>query len=172
MSEAAAALAELPLVTMLPPDVRALVLERFEPGSFSFGTVILREGDAADAFYVLVSGRARVFKRTESGVEVALGVLRPGDSFGEAALITKSVRTASVRASGNCEVLRLDRASFDELVAAHPEIRTFLELQVKQRSLVNFFRQHATFARLPPAVTLDLATRLEQVNVGAGELVI
>ncbi|MGH7858184.1 MAG: cyclic nucleotide-binding domain-containing protein, partial [Candidatus Binatia bacterium] len=100
------------------------------------------------------------------------GVLRPGDSFGEAALLDDGFRTATVRASGNCEVLRLDRQRFDELVAAYPEVRASLELQARQRNVINFFRQNHTFARLPPAVILDLVARLERVSVEAGALVV
>ena len=102
MSDAAAVLEKLPLLAMLPPDVRALFVARFEPQTFPFGAVIIREGEPSDSFYVLLSGRARVVKRAVDGEEVALGVLRPGDSFGEAALLQHGVRTASVRASGNC----------------------------------------------------------------------
>ena len=172
MSDASSALENLPLLAMLPPEVRSLLAARFEPVSFPFGSVIIREGALSDAFYVLVSGRARVVKRSADGEEVALGVLRPGDSFGEAALLQHGVRTASVRASGNCEVLRLDREAFDALVASRPEVRSFLELQVKHRTVVNFFRQHPIFARLPPAVTLDLAARLERRSVQADAFVV
>jgi len=52
---------------------------------FLFGSVIVREGEEADAFYVLASGTARVVKQSEDGDEVALNLLRTGDSFGEIA---------------------------------------------------------------------------------------
>ena len=78
---------ELPAFAILPAEVRALVVDSFEPVSFPFGAVIVREGDAADAFYVLAAGSARVVKQGEHGEEVALNVLRRGDSFGEMALL-------------------------------------------------------------------------------------
>jgi ATP-binding cassette subfamily B protein len=172
MDDPTSVLRKLPLLTLLSPAVRDNVIARFQSIAFPFGSAIIREGEPGDAFFVLVSGRARVVKRTEEGEEVALGVLRPGDSFGEAALLEHTARTASVRASGNCEVLRLDRAGFEDLVAAHPEVRVSLELQVRHRTLVNFFRQHAAFSRLPPAVTLDLVTRLTHLSAAAGDVVI
>ena len=67
---ARAVLDELPGFRAMPDEVRGLVADAFEPVSFGFGTVIVREGDDADAFYVLVSGTARVVKRTEQGQEV------------------------------------------------------------------------------------------------------
>ena len=54
---------------------------------YEFGDVIVREGDEADAYYVLTFGRVRVLKTRENGEEVALATLRPGDEFGEAALL-------------------------------------------------------------------------------------
>jgi CRP-like cAMP-binding protein len=42
-----------------------------------FGDVIVSQGEAADTFYVLISGRARVIKKTEQGQELPLNLLRP-----------------------------------------------------------------------------------------------
>ena len=53
---------------------------------YDFGDVIVKQGDPADAFYVLTTGRARALKIRADGEEIPLGVLKPGDSFGEAAL--------------------------------------------------------------------------------------
>ena len=67
--------------------------------SYEFGDLLVRQGDPADAFYVLASGRARVVKTDQSGDEIALATLKPGDSFGESALIAGGTRTATVRCS-------------------------------------------------------------------------
>ena len=56
-------------------------------------------------------------------------MLRPGDYFGESGLLKQTVRTASVRASGDVELLRLDRSVFHALMQSHPELRAELELQ-------------------------------------------
>src|SRR6516165_7592539 len=89
----------LPLLAGLAPDVRALVQDSFERVTFPFGSVIVREGDPADAYWVLVEGKARVVKVGEHGDEVALNTLTPGDSFGEVSLLINTTRTATVRAS-------------------------------------------------------------------------
>ncbi|HEY6147709.1 MAG TPA: cyclic nucleotide-binding domain-containing protein, partial [Thermoanaerobaculia bacterium] len=72
--ESRAALHDLPLLAFLPPAVRELVVDSFVPESFEFGSPIVREGEKADAFYVLVSGRARVVKTGRGGEEVSLNV--------------------------------------------------------------------------------------------------
>src|SRR3954469_940456 len=110
------ALEELPVLGFLPQDVRKLVADSFVRSTFSFGSSIVCEGEPADALYVLVSGRARVVKTADDGQEISLNTLRQGDSFGEIGLIENTVRSATVRASSDVEVLRLDRSVFQALL--------------------------------------------------------
>ena len=114
---------ELPAFALLPEQVRTLVAESFEPVSFPFGAVIVREGDEADAFYVLAAGSARVVKQGDHGEEVPLNVLRRGDSFGEMALLADTALLASVRASSAVQALRLGKSVFTALTRSHPQVR-------------------------------------------------
>ena len=167
-----AALNDLPVFRFLPPAVRESVVARFLPVSYPFGSVIVREGEAADAFYVVVSGRARVVKRADTGEEVALDSLRAGDSFGEMALLEHTARTATVRASSDVEVMRLDRAAFDELLGTLPDLKKYLELQAAHRRMHNFLRCYTEFARLPVDALASLLAELEPVTLAAGARVI
>lgn len=86
------------------------------------GTEIIRQGDLGDAFYVIKRGTVAVFengvfRRTESH----------GDYFGEIALIQNSLRTASVKATSQVELLVLDRAEFNAAVATHAYTRHSME---------------------------------------------
>src|SRR5213595_967574 len=125
----------LPLLDFTPPDVRRLLEYSFTPERYGFGAVIVREGEPSDAMYVVVSGQARAVKRTEGGDEISLNVLGPGDLFGEVGLLTEAPRMATVRASGDLEVLRLDGSVFRGLVRAHPALREALDLQTRHRLL-------------------------------------
>jgi len=161
----------LPL-RFLSPEARDLVARSFVRVSYSFGSSIVREGEPADAFYVIASGRARVLKAGERGEEVSLGALGPGEGFGEMGLLNPDAkRTATVRASGDVEVLRLDRAVFDTTLKAHPDIRTSFELQSKHRSLQNFFRLFGPFTKLPAAALRKLLSRFVLVEFRKGDLV-
>ena len=171
-ADARALLETLPILRFLPADARALVVSSFVPASCSYGSVIVREGEKADAFFVLASGKARVVKESAAGGEVSLNVLRPGDSFGEAGLLDpEATRTATVRASGDVEVLRLDRTVFDALLRIHPQIRTSFELQVRHRSLHNFFRLYGPFTKLPVAALGELLNEFQPVSYAKGAVV-
>ena len=163
---------DLALFQFVPPDVRALVAASFEPQTYGFGEAIVREGDAADAFYVLTTGRARVVKQGGDGQEVTLAMLGPGDTFGETGLLERSTRTATVRASGDVEVLRLDRSLFEGLLATAPELREAVELHRRRVQLEELFRLYTVFDELPPEGLETLLTGLEEVAVAAGETVI
>jgi ATP-binding cassette subfamily B protein len=168
-----AGLQELPILKLLPEETRALVVNSFVPASFPFGSVIAREGDEADALYLLVSGRARVLKQGEQGEEIPLNFLQAGDTFGEMALIEGGQRTATVRASGEVLALRLDRSVFDAMLRLHPEVRAYFELQIKHRKLQNFFRRFPAFSRLPADAVIGIVlAQLQPVTVEPGALVV
>jgi ATP-binding cassette subfamily B protein len=153
----------------MPDAVRDLVAASFEPVSFGFGRVIVREGEEADAFYVLVSGSARAVKAGEGGAEVPLNVLGPGDAFGEVALLEGGTRTATVRASSEVEALRLDRGVFQALLRANPEIREYAELSAREHHLRDFFRVHSAFSRLRGEALATLLRELRPVDVARSE---
>jgi ATP-binding cassette subfamily B protein len=166
------ALKDLPALSLLTEEVRRLVAASFEPLSFPFGAVIVREGDPADAFYLLTFGSARVVKQGDNGDEVPLNVLHAGDSFGEIALLKQGARTVTVRARGSVEALRLDGAVFSALTTSHPEVRAMFEAVAKQRELWTFLRVHSSFSELPAEALAELSAGLERTEVPAGNVVI
>jgi NADH dehydrogenase len=121
---------------ILPPDIvqlktgRALGVGRahFEPDE-----VIVRQGDRADRLYVVVDGEVEVVREGASPGEPPLGVLGPGDSFGEIALVKGSPRTATVRSRTPVNVLTMERDTFHTLFAHLPELRRVFERLVEDR---------------------------------------
>jgi ATP-binding cassette subfamily B protein len=135
---------------------------------YEFGDLIVRQDDPADSFYVLLSGRARVVKSDQNGTEIVLATLRPGDSFGEAALAEGGTRNATVRCSTGVEALRLDRADFRGLIEENPDLKKHLELTARHRSLHGFLYQFSNFGRLPVPALRSLIEKLEPVEVAKG----
>jgi len=164
---------ELPILRFLPDETRAQIVRRFVPETFPFGGVLAAEGEAVDALYVLVSGRARVVKRTDNDDEVPLNVLQAGDSFGEAELFQGRPHPTTVRAASDVLALRLDRSAFQDVVDTDRYVGTYLELQLKHNTLRGFFRDFPAFARLPTEAMVGIVlAELEPKVVAAGETVV
>jgi CRP-like cAMP-binding protein len=79
------------------------------------GTVVIREGDPGDRFYVIEQGEVEVSRHGEP-----LAKLGPGDFFGEIALLRNVPRTATVTTSGFASLRSLDRAQFLAAVTGSP----------------------------------------------------
>jgi CRP-like cAMP-binding protein len=96
----------------LPGETLAALGQHMERQEVAPGTVLTREGEPDDRFYVLLSGVLAVSQRDLG----ARGVLRPGDYFGEVAPAMDVPRTATVSAMTPAVVASCDRATFDELL--------------------------------------------------------
>jgi MFS family permease len=90
------------------------------------GTVLVRQGDPADAFYVLLEGEAQVTARGESSIEQRLRTLGPGDYFGEIGLLESIPRTATVTSLTPCGLYRMDGASFLDALTNSAATTAFL----------------------------------------------
>ncbi len=80
------------LFQFLPDEPFDKLRQLLQEESYEFGDLLVRQGEPADSFYVLVSGRARVVKADQAGNEIVLATLKPGDSFGESALTEGGTR--------------------------------------------------------------------------------
>jgi MFS family permease len=101
-------------VARLESAARALV-----PVSVAAGQAVVREGEAADRFYVIDTGTFRV-SQARDGEEVTLRDLGPGEVFGEIGLLRGVPRTATVTAASAGMLYALDAAPFGELVGSGP----------------------------------------------------
>jgi ATP-binding cassette subfamily B protein len=139
---------------------------------YDFGDVIVKQDDPADSFYVLTRGRARALKIKADGEEIPLGVLKPGDSFGEAALAEGGTRNATVRCSTAVDVLRIDRTDFLELVRRVPELKHYVETTGRNRALQSFLYQFSNFGRLPAPALRSVIDKLKPAGFAKGSLII
>ena len=105
-------LARVGLFASLPGETLAKLADRMQRDDVAAGTVLVREGEPGDRFYVLLSGVAGVSQSS-------LGerrILRAGEFFGEVALAMRVPRTATVTAMTPCVVASCDASTFDELL--------------------------------------------------------
>jgi CRP-like cAMP-binding protein len=105
-------LARIELLAGLPGEILGRLAREMEREEVPPGTVLMREGEVGDRFYVLLSGVLAVSQHDRG----ACGVLRPGDYFGEVAATMGIPRTATVSAMTPAVVASCDRETFDELL--------------------------------------------------------
>src|SRR4029078_6741752 len=93
----------------------------------------MREGDAGDALYVVVSGRLSVVVGTTPHDERSIAEIGRGETVGEMALLTGAPRSATVRALRDSVLLRLSKASLDALIERHPKATMALARVIVKR---------------------------------------
>jgi Cyclic nucleotide-binding domain len=108
-------LGAVPIFAPLPGGTLEHLATRLVPLRLDAGTVIIREGDAGDRFYIVAEGRIEV---TQDGVTIS--ELDAGDYFGEIALIRDVPRTATVTTRTPTILYALDRDDFLAAVTGHP----------------------------------------------------
>jgi CRP-like cAMP-binding protein/cytochrome P450 len=100
------------------------------------GTVIVRQGDPADSFYVLARGRVELSVQPASGSEIVVAYLEAVDFFGEVGILQRRPRSATVRAvDGPVTVLEIPRERFEEMVAGSGALRDDLVRVTAERLL-------------------------------------
>jgi CRP-like cAMP-binding protein len=130
-------------------DLPAQALEHLERQAVEVtlreGDVLLKEGDRADALYVVIDGVLGVTQSSSTGT-VVLGEVRRGEHVGELALLENAPRAATVTASTPTRVLEVTRASFEACVREFPQAASAL------RRLTEYRRAWAGVRRVRPSV--------------------
>ncbi len=90
--------------------------------SFKKGELIIREGERDGRLFVIISGKVEIIKGLGSQKEKPLGILRPINYFGEMALLDDYIRTASIVAMKDTEILSLDQWNIREEIRKYPSI--------------------------------------------------
>jgi CRP-like cAMP-binding protein len=86
---------------------------------YADGEDIVSQGDIGDCMFVVQSGRVEVLQATSAG-EQHLAFLETGDFFGEMAVFEREKRSATVRASGEARVLKVDKKTLLRRIKEDP----------------------------------------------------
>jgi CRP-like cAMP-binding protein len=139
------ALAGIPFFTSLSETERAEVAERLQYAPFARGDILTKQGNTAHWLYIVAYGDAEVVYEPPQGMPQVIGRVGAGEIFGEMALVSGEARSATVIAKTDVECYRLDRASFQELLAGRPEIAEEVKRVVGARN-PDLERARAAFA--------------------------
>lgn len=117
-----AALQNVPFLAVLPaPELERLAMQA-RPRRFRLGDTIFHREDQGSTLYIIERGKVKLVLASPEGREVTVGLLGPGDFFGELALLDGGPRSASVVALDAIEAVTLDRALFIAILERHPEV--------------------------------------------------
>jgi CRP-like cAMP-binding protein/Fe-S-cluster-containing hydrogenase component 2 len=125
-------LARVPLLSQLLPIERLALASLLRPSAFARGSLVIRQGEPADALYLIENGQVVV---EQSGQTMA--TLGEGDFFGEMSLLTSQPHRADVRALTPTDVLALPGADFLQLVEQRPELEAQLRTVIERRNRNN-----------------------------------
>lgn len=124
---------EIPLFSSLSPAEIRLIEKKFRLVEYKRGDQVYQEGKPTEAFYVIVSGRFRVYQKVRGEEEKTLTYLYRGDYFGESSLLTGQAHSASVEARSDGLLLRLDKEDFLKTLAEIPALSLHLNRTLGHR---------------------------------------
>jgi small-conductance mechanosensitive channel len=139
------------------------IAEQLQYAPFARGDVITKQGNPAHWLYILAFGKAEVLYEPPGGGSQAIGQVHAGEFFGEMALMSGEARSATVVAKTDVECYRLDRGSFQELLAARPEIAAEIQRTVGSRK-PDLEQARDAFARIPESVDEKKTRLLTRIN--------
>jgi len=120
------ALARCPLFERADPPILDSLAGGLRRRRFRRNEVIFHQGDPGDSLHVVASGAVKIVLPSAEGEEAIIATLRPGDFFGELALLDDSPRSATASALEASDTLVLPRLVFVELLDTLPGLRDAL----------------------------------------------
>jgi len=133
--------------------------------TYPANSILINEGDNTDSLYVVMEGEVKAYASDETGKEVILNMLGPGEYFGELALVDEAPRSASVKTMEPTKVMIIAKHDFKKVLADNPDMAyNLIQSLTKQvRCLTDNVKSLAlmdVYGRVAHTL-LDLASELE-----------
>lgn len=125
-------LRQTPFFTAIPEDARFHLMVAMKPVRIPAGERFIRQGEAADSFYLIQNGSCTVSVE-KGGIVRPVAILGPGDLVGEMAILTGEQRNAHVDAQSDMDLWRLSRKAFEGICSQYPEMWQFVTQVVTER---------------------------------------
>lgn len=122
LSERAESLSNVPLFRRLTPAELEQLAAEVDQVRFSGNETIFNEQDKGDALYVVDSGSVRIWVLDEDVKPVTLAELKPGEFFGELAVLDRGPRSTNATAIGDTVLHRLSSDDFQKFLIEHPDV--------------------------------------------------
>ena len=133
LSEEAQSLARVPLFKRLEPQELEKLAEEIDQVNYPAGETIFNEHDRGDALYILEEGSVRIWVYDDDVKPVTLAELKPGDFFGELAVLDRGERSSSATAITDIHLHRLSSDDFQKFLIEHPDASIDVICEIAQR---------------------------------------
>jgi uncharacterized membrane protein len=133
LSDEADSLSRVPLFKRLEPHELEHLAEDVAQVNYAAGETIFNEHDLGDGLYVVETGSVRIWVMDEDVSEVTLAELRPGDFFGELAVLDRGERSSSATALTDTHLHKLSSDAFQEFLIEHPDASIDVICEIAQR---------------------------------------
>lgn len=121
-NEVAGVLAETEMFGVLDAPALEAIAAKGAVRPYRKGQVLFATGDPGETLFVVVEGLIKIFVTSEDGAEMNLGMLGPGDAFGEVALADGGPRSAFAEVVEPSRLFVLSRGEFFGLLGEHPKL--------------------------------------------------
>ncbi|MDP1878399.1 MAG: Crp/Fnr family transcriptional regulator [Actinomycetota bacterium] len=125
---------QAPLFAALDPEDAAALRASLRETLVPRGEALFNEGEPGDRMYIIIDGKVKLGQTSADGRETLLGVLGPGENFGELSLFDPGLRTSTATALTDAVVLGIGNEQLRPWLAGRPEIAAAL-LQALARRL-------------------------------------
>jgi uncharacterized membrane protein len=133
LRDEARSLARVPLFKRLEAHELEHLAEEIDQVNYNAGDTIFNEHDRGDALYILEEGTVRIWVYDEDVKEVTLAELKPGDFFGELAVLDRGERSSSATAVTDIHLHRLSSDDFQKFLTEHPDAAIDVICEIAQR---------------------------------------
>ena len=124
---------KVPVLSPLSPEERTHLAHQVKIEPFAEGEIIVRQQEAGDSLYIITKGTCEVLLETQPHQFKQVAILKKGDFFGEMSLLTGEPRSATVRAIGDAEVIKIQKDIFSEILSANSGISEYLGQVLAER---------------------------------------
>lgn len=121
-SDEAESLSRIPLFKRLTPEELEQLAREVDQVKFEDNETIFNEQDKGDALYVVESGSVRIWVLDEDVKPVTLTELKPGEFFGELAVLDRGPRSTNATAIVETTLHRLSSDDFQAFLMQHPDV--------------------------------------------------
>jgi NTE family protein len=149
-------LSSVPLLSALDESALSAFEAQLDSLSLPGGGILFREGEVGTALYIVAAGSLGVAVRGEDGRDVLVARVQAGETVGEMALLDGGLRSATVVALRDTELLRLERHSYERLIEQYPRsMLPLVSMLVRRLRIATHHRGELATVRTIALLPLD-----------------